>query len=82
MAEWFDGSGPKSIMRTPDVKIKTKPGKFSKKFIDKMNSAGAKKPDVDYNEDFFEFVKDYDPGQAKEFKAKYSSEMRALDGCA
>ena len=56
-------------------------GKLKKSFIDKMNKVGCTKPDVDYNEDVFEFVKQYDPTQVREFEKKYSTRMKQLDSC-
>ena len=50
---------------------KIKIGKMKKSEIDKINESVTRKPDVDYNNDAFEFIKDYDPNQIKEFQHKY-----------
>jgi len=65
-------------MRDPNRKTDKKPGKFKKSFIDKMNNCHLR-PDVEYNEDEFEFIKAYNPVQAREFKEKFSFEEKSKD---
>ena len=45
------------------MKLQSKPFKFKKKFIEKMNALHkVPVPDVDYNEDAFEFINKFDLG--------------------
>ena len=70
--------GVNTRFSTKPIKILKEPFKFKKSDIEKMQQPTSKKH-VDYNEDLFEFVKEFDPFQVKDFQRKYSKEMKNLD---
>ena len=52
--------GVNTKISTKPIKVLKSPAKFKKSFIEEMKQPDYSK-NVDYNEDLFEFVKEYDP---------------------